>query len=166
MYEIDTCIRDDGPTPRWLQMIAEQVSSKCKHPNCSKNTVGKYQLVDKCYQACDPVYLFTKIPHSNYFGSDRFEIADCCKLDSEKMLEGDITVYGFAVAKDIFNYETNLAEQFEFREQLMIAETEWRQAFINEMRLLIGIEQMPEKLRNQFMEAYEEAGLVRHLDRM
>ena len=39
----------------------------------------------------------------------------------------------------------------------MVAETEWRKAFIKEMRLLIGIEQMPEKLRNYFMEAYEEA---------
>jgi len=39
----------------------------------------------------------------------------------------------------------------------MVAETEWRQAFIEEMRLLIGIEQMPEKLRDKFLEAYEDA---------
>jgi membrane carboxypeptidase/penicillin-binding protein len=33
----------------------------------------------------------------------------------------------------------------------MVAETEWRQTFIEEMRMLISIEQMPEKLKNQFM---------------
>jgi hypothetical protein len=141
-----------------MQMIADEILKSCMHSNCSKDTVDKYQLVDKCYLAFEPVDLFTKKkPYSPYFNTDRFDILDCCKLDSEKMLEGAISVYGFAVAKDIFNYEANLAEQYELREQLMETETEWRKAFIKEMRLLIGIEQMPEKLRNYFMEAYEEA---------
>jgi hypothetical protein len=164
-YEIDTCIRDEGPTPRWIQMIADEIAKKCKHPNCSKKPVGKYQLVEKCHLACEPVYLFTKMPQSIYFNSDKYETADCCKLYAENMMEGDISVYGFAVARDIINYEGSLAEQYELKAQLMVAETEWRQAFIEEMRLLIGIERMPEKLRDKFLEAYEDAAEYRHLDR-
>jgi hypothetical protein len=44
-FETDTPIKDEGPTPRWMQMIVDEISKKCKHPNCSNKTVGKYQLV-------------------------------------------------------------------------------------------------------------------------
>jgi len=30
-------------------------------------------------------------------------------------MEGDISVYGFAVARDIINYEGSLAEQYELK---------------------------------------------------
>jgi hypothetical protein len=51
----------------------------------------------------------------------------------------------------MINYEGSIAEQYELSPQLMAAETEWRQAFIEEMRLLINVEQMPEKLRDKFI---------------
>ena len=109
-FEADTPIRGDGPTPRWMQMIVDEIAKKCKHPNCGKKPVRKYQLVEKCHLACDPAYLFTKIPHSIYFSNDKYETADCCKLYAENMMEGDISVYGFAVARDILNYEASLAD--------------------------------------------------------
>ena len=45
----DTPIRDYGPTRRWMQRIADEIVKPCKHHNCNRKTVGKFQLVDKCY---------------------------------------------------------------------------------------------------------------------
>ena len=160
---LDDCINMEGPTPRWLQMIADELAKPCRHPNCHKHTVGKYQLVDKCYLPVPPVSLLNKTPVASFQGG--YDTADCCKLDSERMLTGDITAYGFAVTKDILRHELIQAEQDEFRKQLLQAEELWKQAFIDEMRLLIGIELMPQERRNQFMDAYSDAAEWRHLDR-
>lgn len=158
----------DGPTHRWLQMIADEVVKPCRHSNCNKDAVGKFQLVEKCYQAVEPVKLDIKKPQKAYFQTDYYETADCCKLDSEKLLKGHITHYGFTVTRDILRQEIEYAELREFRQQLLDDEVEWKKAFIGEMRLLVQDSLNPQQLNKgnlPYLDAYEDAAEWRHLDR-
>lgn len=63
--------------------------------------------------------------------------------------------------------EADLAEKTELRAKLLSAEKLWRKAFMEEMRLLIGIELMPQerKANGYFIEVYQDAAEHRHLDR-
>jgi hypothetical protein len=168
--DIDNPIRDEGPSYRWMQMVADQLARVCRHPNCGRNTVGQYQLVQQCYSPVPSVNLAIHKPLSliSSLSKDRYETADCCKIDSAKMLKGDFTEYGYAVARDLLQHEVSQAEQDEFRAPLLQAEEQWRRAFMEEMRLLIGIELMPQERFNYapFVQTFTDAAEQRHLDRM
>ena len=165
--DIDFPINDEGPTRRWMQMIANQIVKPCRHPNCDVSQRKDFRLVQKCYQPYPAVVLDITVPQQTYFKTDSYEIADCCKLNGEKLLQGDITCYGYSVVKDILKYEAELSEQTDLQSKLLKAEKMWRRAFIDEMRLLIGIEFMPQERKNldPYYEAFISAAEFRCLDR-
>jgi hypothetical protein len=166
--DIDAPIHDEGPSRRWMQMVADELVKPCKHLDCSRKTGRRFQLVEKCYCAEMPALLANSVPNSPYFQSDVYESANCCKIDSEATLRGDFTIYGFAVARDLLQHEVNFAEQTHFEEELLLAEKKWKKAFMEEMRLLVGIELMPQERRfdnNPYMTTFVDAAEHRHLDR-
>jgi hypothetical protein len=54
--------------------------------------------------------------------SDTYETVDCCKLNSEKILNGEITCYGYSAIKDILQFEVDLCEKTDWRAKLLEAE--------------------------------------------
>ena len=78
--------------------------------------------------------------------TDTYEAEDCCKIDGEKALQGTLAKrYGYAVAKDIFDRELKDATESTLRAKLAATRETWKQAFIEEMRLLLDIEEMPQE---------------------
>jgi hypothetical protein len=146
--DFDVAINNEGATRRWMQMIANQIVKPCRHPNCEVSQRKDFRLVQKCYQPCPEVVLDVSVPQQTYFQTDSYDIADCCKLNGEKLLHGDITCYGYSVVKDILKFEADLSESTDLQVKLLRAEKMWRRAFIDEMRLLIGIEFMPQERKN------------------
>lgn len=107
------------------------------------------------------------MPQQTYFQTDSYDVADCCKLNGEKLLHGDLTCYGYSVVKDILKFEADLSESTDLQAKLLRAEKMWRRAFIDEMRLLIGIEFMPQERKNldPFYEGFLSAAEFRFLDK-
>ena len=83
------------------------------------------------------------------------------------MLTGDMTLYGFAVAKEILRCETEHVQSF-LREPLKTAEIMWEEAFLDEMKLLLEAELMPQdrKSNDPFLTAYLEAVEHKRFDRI
>jgi hypothetical protein len=148
-------------------MIADEVVKPCKHPHCDASKRQEFRLVQKCYKAYPPAVLDIRAEQQTYFKTDKYEIADCCKLNGEKLLHGDLTCYGYCVVKDILKFEAELAERTDLQGKLAQAETMWRRAFMDEMRLLIGIEAMPQERKNldPYYEAFLMAAEARVLDK-
>jgi hypothetical protein len=151
-----------------MQMVADEVVKPCKHPHCDASKRKEFRLVQKCYKAYPPVVLDITAEQQTYFKTDKYETADCCKLDGEKLLKGDLTCYGYSVVKDILKFEADLSERTDLQERLAQAEVMWRRAFSDEMRLLIGIESMPQEGKNLevYYESFLAAAEIRRLDRM
>ena len=81
--------------------------------------------------------------------TDTYEADDCCKIDGEKALQGNLAKrYGYAVARDIFDRELKDATDGTLRAKLVATRETWKQAFIEEMRLLLDIEEMPQEKIN------------------
>ena len=96
----DRSINGDGPTPRWMQRVADKIVQKCKHEDCKKQT---HRLVDRCEKVFPQVALKLK-PNLIYFNTDEYEIEDCCGLDKLCFSSG-VGEYGLCVIKDLLHYE-------------------------------------------------------------
>ena len=80
-----------------------------------------------------------------YFTTDSYEAEGCCNLDSEKALQGHLSKrYGYSIAKDILTRELQDATEGTMRARLAATRETWKQAFVEEMRLLLDIEEMPQ----------------------
>jgi hypothetical protein len=134
-----------GPTRSWYQMVADRLSQPCKHLGCNKNTSPELALVQKCFKEVPPVDLNPARPNPPYFLTDVYESVGCCAVNSEKILKGVLAHYGYSVAKDIFEFETKMAERMELRAVIELKRKEWKKAFSREMRLLLDLELMPQE---------------------
>ena len=136
-----------GPPREWFELVAERVAEPCKHPRCGKDTMPVLALVQKCYKAVPKVGELNPCHEQEpYFMTDVYETADCCKLDNEKGLDGHLAKrYGYSVAKDIFERELKLTTRDTLRARLTATRETWKQAFVEHMRQLLDIEEMPQE---------------------
>jgi hypothetical protein len=138
-----------GPPREWFEMVANRIAEPCKHPRCGKDTVPALGLVQKCYKAVPKVQELNPCKDQEpYFMTDTYEAEDCCDLDTEKALQGHLSKrYGYSIAKDIMNRELKDATEGTLRHRLQATRETWKLAFIEEMRLLLDIEEMPQEKR-------------------
>ena len=142
-----------GPPREWFEEVAKRIAGPCKHPRCGKDTVPALGLVQKCYKAVPKVQELNPCrDQPPYFMTDTYEADGCCKLDADKALLGHLSKrYGFAVAKDILERELQDATESTLRSKLAATRETWKQAFVEEMRLLLDIEVMPQERANVVM---------------
>ena len=62
------------------------------------------------------------------------EQANCCKVNSERILGGPLAdTYGYAAIKDIVEYEKRYSEATFLEHQIMEMRKRWKSAFVKEM---------------------------------
>jgi hypothetical protein len=103
-----------------------------------------------------PVELKPSRPQPPYFDTDVYESVGCCAINSDKILKGVLSHYGYSAAKDIFEYESKMAERVELKAVIDEKRALWRKAFMQEMRLLLDLELMPQEILGRGPVAAEE----------
>ena len=136
-----------GPPREWFALVADRIAEPCKHPRCGKDTVPVLGLVQKCYKAVPKVSDLNPCKDQDpYFMTDAYEATGCCSLDTEKTLQGHLSKrYGYAVAKEILTRELQDATESTLSARLKATRDTWKQAFVEEMRLLLDIVEMPQE---------------------
>ena len=61
------------------------------------------------------------------------------------MLDCELSKYGYSVTKDIIQHDKKYVEMYSLKLKLDMLRKEWKQAFMHEMRLLLGL-YMPQDL--------------------
>jgi len=135
-----------GAGREWYQFVADRVFPRCAHAGCDRLTKQGLQLIKDCYAEAPRVQLNPAREQPPYWMTDEYESIDCCKLDTERCLSGQLADnYGYAIAKDMLERERFHA-RFDFlRAQVWEARSLWKQVFVDEMRELLRVEQPQEK---------------------
>ena len=130
-----------GPTREWFQLVAENIAKKCRHIRCGHDSQQPLRLVKACYKPHPKPLLNPSRPNGPYFQTDTYENDKCCKIDSQLILNGDFPErYGYAVAKDILLTEMKDVESCKLRDKINSTDQAWYDAFVEEMRILLSIE--------------------------